>query len=93
MTDRWTQQQLQQFVHVREGLIKTGFAKDVAEAQARRAVEQRAKMRERKRHSEEPTKDELYHEAMRYKITGRSKMDKEQLAKAVQGHRNRFRGS
>jgi hypothetical protein len=92
MTDRWTEQQLQHFARVRAGLMKSGFARDVAEAQARRAVEARASQRPRKRHSDEPTKDELYHEAMRYNITGRSKMDKSQLANAVEGHRNRARG-
>ena len=92
MTDKWTEQQLQHFIHLRSGLMKTGFSKDVAQAQARRLVEQRQREGDRERRSEEPTKDDLYHEAKRFRITGRSKMDKEQLAKAVEGHRNRSRG-
>ena len=80
MTDRWTEQQLQHFIRVRDSMVKTGFSKDVAEAQARRAV---ASRREPVRRKAERTKDDLYRLAMTYNITGRSKMDTEQLRAAV----------
>ncbi len=67
MTDTWTEQQLQQFVHLREGFIKTGFARDVAEAQARRAMEARRARPERVHDPAHPTKDDLYREAMQHR--------------------------
>lgn len=93
MTDAWTEKQLMQFVRVRDGFLKTGFPHDVAEAHAAQTIEQ-ARRRPRKRQADptNPTKDDLYREAMRYNITGRSKMDKEQLANAVHGHRVSSRG-
>ena len=80
MTDRWSEQQLQHFIRVRDSMVKTGFSKDVAEAQARRAV---ASRREPTRRITGRTKDDLYRLAMQYKIPGRSKMDTEQLREAV----------
>jgi hypothetical protein len=93
MTDAWTEKQLLQFARVRDGFLKTGFPLDIAEAHARRTIEQ-SRRRPQKPPSDpaNPTKDELYREAMRYNITGRSKMDKEQLANAVHGHRMTSRG-
>lgn len=92
MTDRWTEQQLQYFVRVRDGLLKTGFSPEDAEQHAIRTVQQRIAQGEPRRHSDEPTKDDLYLEAKRYNITGRSKMDKEQLERAVARHRERSGG-
>lgn len=89
MSETWTEQQLQQFVRVRDGFMKTGFSKDVAEAHARRTVEERLAKGEKPRRSEDPTKDELYLEAKRFNITGRSKMDKEALSRAVEQRRAR----
>ena len=93
MTDAWTEKQLAQFARIRDGFLKTGFPQDIAEAHAARTIEQ-SRRREPKPPSDpaNPTKDELYREAMRYNITGRSKMDKEQLANAVHGHRMSSRG-
>ena len=81
MTDRWSEQQLQHFIRIRDSMVKTGFSKDVAEAQARRAVANRT---EPQRRSTERTKDDLYRLAMRYNIPGRSKMDTEQLRAVVE---------
>ena len=93
MTDRWTERQLAQFAHIREGFLKTGFTEADAEEHATRTIEQsRSRPRKPAPDPENPTKDQLYHEAIRYNITGRSKMDKEQLAHAVQGHRSCDRG-
>ncbi len=88
MTDSWTEKQLMQFVRVRDGFLKTGFPHDIAEAHAAHTIEQTRKRPEKP--PSDPanlTKDELYREAMRFNITGRSKMDKDQLANAVHGHR------
>ena len=83
MTDRWSEQQLQHFIRVRDSMVKTGFSKDVAEAQARRAV---ASRREPTRRSTERTKDDLYRLAMQYNIAGRSKMGTEELRSAVEAY-------
>lgn len=90
MPDAWTARQLAQFAHLRDGFLKTGFDQDTAEAHAKRTIEQRPATR--RRLIEEPTKDDLYREAKRYNITGRSKMDKEALAEAVAKHRSGARG-
>jgi hypothetical protein len=88
MTDAWTEKQLAQFVRVRDGFIKTGFPHDVASAHAASTIEQsRRRPKKAEPDPTNPTKDDLYREAMRYNITGRSKMDKDQLANAVHGHR------
>ncbi|MCW2921616.1 MAG: hypothetical protein JWL76_1490 [Thermoleophilia bacterium] len=88
MTDAWTEKQLAQFVRVRDGFIKTGFPEDVAAEHAARTIEQsRKRPKKAEPDPANPTKDDLYREAMRYNITGRSKMDKDQLANAVHGHR------
>lgn len=87
MTDAWNEKQLAQFARIRDGFMKTGFSRDVAEAHAARTVRERAEQPEKPRRSAEATKDELYHEAKRYNIAGRSQMDKRQLADAVRTHR------
>jgi hypothetical protein len=93
MTDAWTERQLAQFARIRDGLLKTGFSAEDAAAHARHTMEQaRSRPRKPAPDPEHPTKDQLYHEAKRYNITGRSKMDKEQLSHAVQGHRSSDRG-
>lgn len=48
--------------------------------------------RDRKRR-DEPTRDELYEEARRLDIEGRSKMDKRQLARAIEKERGRTTGN
>ena len=93
MTDAWTERQLAQFVRVRDGFLKTGFSDADAEAHARRTIEQsRSRPKKPAPDPDNPTKDQLYREAKRFNITGRSKMDKEELAHAVQGHRSSARG-
>jgi hypothetical protein len=93
MDDAWTEQQLAQYTRIKEGLRKAGLSEHEAAANARRTIEE-ARIRPGGRGraiSQEPTKDQLYREAMRYDITGRSKMDKEQLEHAVRENR-RSRG-
>lgn len=93
MTDAWTEKQLQQFVRIRDGFLKTGFSQDIAEAHAARTIEEsRRRPQKAPPDPSNPTKDDLYHEAKRFNITGRSKMDKEELERAVRGHRSFHRG-
>lgn len=87
MTDSWNEKQLAQFARIRDGFMKTGFSRDVAEAHAARTLREREAQPEKPRRTEGETKDELYHEAKRYNIAGRSQMDKSQLAAAVKSHR------
>ena len=87
MTDTWTEKQLAQFVRIRDGFMKTGFSRDVAEAHAARTLREREQQAPKPRRTEGETKDELYHEAKRYNIAGRSQMDKRQLEDAVRTHR------
>ncbi len=90
MTDAWTPKEREQFTRIRDGFMKTGFPRDAAEAHAARTIEQSRRRAPRpKRDPENLTKDELYREAMRYNITGRSKMDKDELERAVHGYRER----
>jgi hypothetical protein len=87
VTDSWNEKQLAQFTRIREGFIKTGFSPEDAEEHARRTIEEARIKPRRRTDPENPTKDQLYREAMRYDIAGRSKMDKAQLVRAVEGHR------
>lgn len=91
--DTWTEQQLAQFARIRDGFLKTGFSPEDAERHARHTIEA-ARIRPRKPppDPDNPTKDQLYREAMRYDIAGRSKMDKAELVKAVEGYRSANRG-
>ena len=93
MTDAWTEQQLAQFARISQGLQRAGLSAQEADAHARRTIEE-ARIRPRKPppDPDNPTKDQLYREAMRYDIAGRSKMDKDQLLHAVEGHRVANRG-
>ena len=92
MTDAWTEKQLAQFVRIRDGFLKTGFTPEDADAHARRTIDEARIKPRRQPDPENPTKDQLYREAMRYDIAGRSKMDKSQLVKAVEGYRNANHG-
>jgi len=83
--EEWTDVQREQYGRIRDAFMKTGMDRETAETYARRAIEARRarQVRLRRLPQDEPTKDELYLEAMRYDIAGRSKMDKEQLLEAV----------
>jgi Protein of unknown function (DUF2795) len=54
-----------------------------------RSTKGSARSRTRSRQAEGPTRDELYEEARRLDVSGRSKMSKAQLARAVSGRRGR----
>jgi len=80
----WTQKRERQYEHIKEGLLAQGRSEKKAEEIAARTVnKERARAGETKRPSGGPTKAELYDEAKRRGVAGRSTMDKAQLARAV----------
>lgn len=84
----WSTRQRYRFLRVRNALMKAGHTLEEASEQASRVINSRPDPRSGRRVAEgESTKDDLYREAMRFNITGRSKMDKEQLEEAVRRRR------
>lgn len=93
MTDGWNEQEQRQFTRIAQGLQRAGLSIEDAERHAYETVEaMRLRPRKPLPDPSNPTKDQLYREAMRYDIAGRSKMDKAELLQAVEGHRVANRG-
>jgi hypothetical protein len=67
----------------------TGQGRRRSQGGRRRATTQRGRTSGRSRRSEAPTRDELYEEAKRLGVEGRSKMNKAQLERAVARSRGR----
>ena len=67
-----------QYEHIKESEKQQGASEDRAEEIAARTVN-----KERARSGETRTKEQLYNQARRLKISGRSKMSKAQLQRAV----------
>lgn len=79
-----------QFEHIKEGYVERGEDEKTAEEIAARTVnkerreEGRTKeQRQSSRSGGEPTKKELYAQAQKLDIEGRSKMDRDELQRAV----------
>jgi plasmid stabilization system protein ParE len=89
MPRAWSDKRERQYRHIRDSYRDEGVSKDEAEERAARTVNARREAggETKQRSSDSPTKDELYAQAKRFNITGRSKMDKEQLENAIAGHR------
>ena len=89
MPKAWSTKREHQYEHIRDGYLADGLSKDEAEERAARTVNaRRAAAGEAKETSDAtPTKEELYAQAKRFDIDGRSDMDKEQLENAIAGHR------
>lgn len=88
MPSEWSDKQERQYRHIRDGYVKSGASRSEAEERAARTINARREARgETKTGDGSPSKDELYQQAKRFNITGRSKMDKEELENAVAGHR------
>lgn len=94
MPKAWSNKRERQYEHIKEGYEHRGKSEDTAEEIAARTVN-----KERKEHGEtqeqragadggrqrkEPTRDELYQQAKRKNIEGRSSMNKDELKKAVE---------
>ena len=87
---QWSNKRERQYEHIKSGLKERGFPEDSAELVAARTVNQeRARSGESKQRSRSDsgskgrTKEQLYSEAKRKGIKGRSKMTKAQLARAL----------
>jgi hypothetical protein len=88
MPRAWSDKRERQYRHIRDSYRDEGVSKDEAEERAARTVNARRDASgEAKGGDDSPTKQELYAQAKRFDITGRSKMDKEQLENAIAGHR------
>lgn len=88
MPRAWSDRRERQYEHVRDGYLEDGVSRDEAEERAARTVNARRDAAgEAKGGDGSPTRDELYRQAQRFDITGRSKMDKEELENAIAGHR------
>jgi plasmid stabilization system protein ParE len=98
MPRAWSNKDERQYEHIKDSYKQRGVSNDEAEERAARTVnkerheegrtkEQRAsggRSSSRGRSRDEPTKEELYDRARKMGIEGRSKMDKEQLKRAIQ---------
>lgn len=88
MPKAWSDRRERQYEHIRDGYLEDGLSRDEAEERAARTVNaRRAASGEAEDSSNAPTKDELYEQAKRFEISGRSAMDKEELENAIAGHR------
>lgn len=88
MPKAWSDRRERQYEHIRDGYLEDGVSKDEAKERAARTVNaRRGASGEAKGGNGSPTKDELYEQAKRYDISGRSQMDKEALENAIAGHK------
>lgn len=88
MPTAWSDKRERQYEHVRDGYEDRGVSRDEAKERAARTVNSRRDAAgEAKDGDGRPTKDELYQQARRLDIDGRSDMDKEQLENAIAGHK------
>ena len=77
----WNDKRERQYEHIKEGLEDRGRSEDTAEEIAARTVN-----KERARSGR--TRDQLYEEARKLGIDGRSSMSKAQLQRAVAGKKS-----
>lgn len=90
MPEAFSKKDERKYQDIKQSYKERGVSNDEAEERAARTVnkerhaEGRTKeQREARRRGEEPTKEELYDRARDLGIEGRSKMDKEELRRAV----------
>jgi hypothetical protein len=80
----WSGKRERQYEHIRDSERKRGRSlKRSKEIAARTVNKERARTGEAKHSSGGPTKEQLYSEAKRMSIPGRSRMNKQQLRRAV----------
>jgi hypothetical protein len=91
MPSQFSEKDERKYEHIKQGYRERGVSNDEAEERAARTVnkerhaEGRTKEQREARHrGEEPTKQELYDRARDLGIEGRSRMDKDELKRAVQ---------
>ncbi len=96
MTPQWSDKDRRQYEHIKESTQKRGAKTGRAKAIAARTVNKQRREEDRTPNKrtqgtgnpnlplEQRSRDELYNLARERKITGRSKMNKSQLARAIQ---------
>jgi plasmid stabilization system protein ParE len=98
MPEAWSNKDERKYEHIKESYKEQGVSNDEAEERAARTVnkgrreegrtkEQREGRGGRSTSGDEPIKEELYNRARELDIEGRSKMDKEELKRAIQRKR------
>lgn len=88
MPKAWSDKRERQYEHIRDSYEDRGVSKDEAEERAARTVNARRDASgEAKNGDGSPTRDELYAQARKLDIEGRSDMNKEQLENAIAGHK------
>ena len=83
MPNAWSNKRERQYEHIEEGLEKRGTPKRKAKEIAARTVNKERARKGEAKTSSRRTKEQLYNEAMRLGIEGRSRMTKQQLQRAV----------
>jgi plasmid stabilization system protein ParE len=96
MPKRWTNKEERQYEHIKEGAKKRGKTTARAKEIAARTVNKQRQKQARtgnktpqgtgnpRKPLEERTRDELYNKAKQMDIAGRSKMNKQQLTRAIE---------
>jgi hypothetical protein len=80
----WSDKRERQYEHIKSGLEARGRGEGEAESIAARTVnKERAREGESHRGAGGPTYEQLYNEARQRNVSGRSKMNKRQLADAL----------
>lgn len=95
----WSKKDERKYEHIKEGAIEQGKSTDRAKEIAARTVNKQRREAGRtpnkttqgtgnpNRSLEDRSKQELYNRAKEMKIEGRSKMDKDELVRAIRGRR------
>lgn len=88
MPEAWSDRRERQYEQIRDSYEDSGVSQEEAKERAARTVNARREAAgEADGGDGSPTKQELYDEARRLGIDGRSDMDKETLENAIAGHK------
>lgn len=100
MPRSWSNKDERKYEHIKEGYEERGVSHDEAQERAARTVNKNRKQEGRTKEQregsgsgsrsssrDEPTKEEFYAQAKKLGIEGRSKMDKDELKRAVRRER------
>lgn len=88
MPNAWSDKEERQYQHIRDSYQEKGVSRSEAEERAARTVNaDRDATGRAKDGNDKPTRDQLYAQAKKMHIDGRSKMNKGELRRAIAGHR------
>jgi len=88
MPQAWSNKRERQYEHIKDAERKRGHSlKRSKEIAARTVNKERARIGEARQSARGRTKEQLYNEAKRLNIAGRSRMNKQQLQRAVDRHK------